>query len=128
MIWHGKILQYVLLTTSREPTQNIRTLCRELSFTLPNVIRINRGKLGFEGIIEKALESNAEKIVVVNRWKEGFAKIEFFEVRQGECQSLSPTVYVHSAKFRRKFRKPKAETKKDKICCYRDFFERNLRT
>ena len=95
--------QRVLLTTSREPTQSIRTLCRELSLTLPNVIRINRGKLNFEGILEEALKLNAEKIVVVNRWKEGFAKIEFFEVKQEERKSFSPTVYVHSVRLRKDF-------------------------
>jgi len=96
-------LQYVLLTTSREPTLGVRTLCRELSFTLPNIARINRGKLGFEGIVEKALKLNAEKMIIVSRWKEGFAKIEFFEIKQGEYKSLSPTIYIHSVKFRKSF-------------------------
>lgn len=95
--------QHVLLTTSREPTHSIRTLCRELSFTLPNVIRINRGKLGFDGILEKALELGAGKVVLISRWKGGFAKMEFFEVKEGKCSSSTLVVYVYNVKFRRDF-------------------------
>jgi len=38
----------------------VRTLCKDLSHTIPNIIPVNRGKLSLEGVAEKALELDAE--------------------------------------------------------------------
>ena len=95
--------QHVLLTTSRRPTATIRTLCRDLSYVLPNAVRINRGKLSLEGVAETALESDAVKVMLFDRWEKGFAKIEFFEVEQDGLKSVPLTVYLNSARFRRDF-------------------------
>jgi len=97
--------QYVLLTTSRKPTKSIRTLCNDLSHTFPKAMRINRGKLSLEGIAEKALELAIERVVIVNRWKGGPGKIEFFEFRQDSLNAVPPIVCVHNIKFRREFGK-----------------------
>ena len=94
---------YVLLTASRNPTRNVRTLCRDISYTFPTIVRINRGKLSLEGIIEKAVESNAGRVAVVERWVQGMAKIELFEVRQSDLVGVPPIIYVRNVKFRRNF-------------------------
>lgn len=93
----------VLLTTSRRPTERMRTLCRDISHSFPNIVQINRGKLSIEGIIEKALEFNAEKVMVVDRWEGGLGKIEFFDAEHGSLDGVPPTIYVGNAKFRRDF-------------------------
>ncbi|MEM3730623.1 MAG: hypothetical protein QXG27_00685 [Candidatus Bathyarchaeia archaeon] len=95
--------QNILLTTSRRPTKSMRTLCRDLSHTLPNIIRINRGKLSLEGLAETALNFNASKVAVVDRWKGGPGKIEFFIVKHGVLERIPPLVYVRGVKFRRDF-------------------------
>jgi len=81
----------------------MRTLCRDISYTFPYIVQINRGKLSLEGIAEKELELNAEKVMVVDRWKGGPGKVEFFEVRQGGLEGVFPTIYLRSVKFRRDF-------------------------
>jgi rRNA maturation protein Rpf1 len=81
----------------------MRTLCRDISYTFPNVQRINRGKLSLEGIIEKTLEFNAAKVAIVERWVQGTAKIQLFETRQSNLVDVPPTIYVHYVKFRRDF-------------------------
>ena len=93
----------MLLTASRNPTRNIRTLCRDISYTFPNIVRINRGKLSLEGIIEKAVEFNVGRVAIVERWAQGTAKMEFFEVRQGGLVGFPPIIYVRNVKFRRDF-------------------------
>jgi len=95
--------QRVLLTTSRRPTKGMRTLCRDISYTFSNVVQINRGKLSLEGIAEKALELGIEKAMVVDRWKGGPGKIEFFEVRQDGLEAVPPIIYLRNVKFRRDF-------------------------
>ena len=62
----------ILITTSRRPTQLIRTLCNDLSRVFPNSLRINRGKLNFEGIIDKALVIKADRLIIIEKWKGGF--------------------------------------------------------
>lgn len=93
----------ILLTTSRRPTRRIRTFCKELSYNIPNLTRINRGKLSLEGLAAKALELNAEKVVIVDRWKGGPGKIELFKLENGKLQPIPPLIYLRGVKLRREF-------------------------
>ncbi|MFQ5836261.1 MAG: Brix domain containing protein, partial [Candidatus Bathyarchaeia archaeon] len=92
-----------LLTTSRRPTPRIRTFCRDLARSIPNVVRVNRGKLSLDGIAEKALEFNADRVVIVDRWKGGPGKIEFFKIGQEGLVPVPPIMYVASIKLQREF-------------------------
>lgn len=93
----------VLLTTSRRPTKDLRTFCRDLSYVLPNVLRVNRGKLSLEGVAEKAAELNAGKAVIVDRWKGGPGKIQLFRVGEKGLEGISPLIYLKAVKLRRNF-------------------------
>jgi rRNA maturation protein Rpf1 len=94
---------FILLTTSRRPTKNMRSLCRDLSHTFPNTVRINRGKLSLEGVAEKALELDAEKATIVERWKGGMGKIRFFRISKKGLHSVPPLIYIRGVKLRRDF-------------------------
>ncbi|HIE14720.1 TPA: hypothetical protein EYP70_05550 [Candidatus Bathyarchaeota archaeon] len=96
--------QSILLTTSRRPTKDMRTFCRDLSYTFPNIVRITRGKLSLDGLMEKALESHANKIIVVDRWKGGSGKIRFLNLNSDGLRVVPPIVYLRDLKFRRNFR------------------------
>ena len=56
----------------------MRTLSNDLQRVLPNAIRINRGKLNIEGVYEKALENNADRIIIIERWKGGPGRIKLY--------------------------------------------------
>ena len=93
----------ILLTTSRRPTRRIRTLCHDLARSIPNVVRINRGKLSLDGIAERALELNADRIIVVDRWKGGPGKIKLFRVEPTGLTPVPPLMYVAGIKLQREF-------------------------
>jgi len=93
----------VLLTTSREPTDKIRTFCNDIAHSLPNVIRVNRGKLSLDGIAEKALELHADRIVIVDRYKDGFANIRFFRTGASGLTPFPPLINIASVRLRREF-------------------------
>ncbi|NWG10681.1 hypothetical protein HXY33_02860 [Candidatus Bathyarchaeota archaeon] len=95
--------QSVLLTTSRKPTANMRTLCRDLSCVFPNLIRINRGKLSLEGIAEEARGFDVDRVTIISRWEKGLGKIEFFELAGDDLRNALPTAYLREARFRRDF-------------------------
>lgn len=66
----------ILITTSHKPTQRIRTLCNDFIRVIPNSIRINRGKLNIKGLFEEALASEANRLMIVERWKGGPGSIK----------------------------------------------------
>jgi len=93
----------ILLTTSRRPTSRMRTLCHDLARSIPNVVRINRGKLSLDGIAERALELNADRVIVVDRWKGGPGKIKLFQVEPAGLTPISPLMYVTGIRLQREF-------------------------
>lgn len=66
-------------------------------------MRINRGKLSLEGIAEKALEFNAEKVMVVDRWKGGVGRLRFFRIDKKGLDATPPIIYIRGIKLRRNF-------------------------
>jgi len=93
----------ILLTTSRRPTRRIRTFCHDFVRSVPNIVRINRGKLNLDGIAERAVELNANRIVVIDRWKAGPGKIKLFRIEQTGLISVPPLMYVAGVRLRREF-------------------------
>jgi len=95
--------QKILLTTSRRPSSLMRTFCRDLARSIPSVVRVNRGKLSLEGVVEKALECDAERVVIVDRWQGGPGKIEFLKISQEGLTPALPTILVSGVRLRREF-------------------------
>jgi len=81
----------------------MRTLCRDLHYSIPFTVRINRGKLSLEGIAEKSMEFDAKKVVIIERWKRGLGKILFFNVEPHGLGGTPPIIYIYSVEFRRDF-------------------------
>mgnify|MGYP000020469244 CR=1 FL=1 len=55
----------IIITTSRRPTRRIRSFCSDLERSIPNSIKITRGKLSFENLIEKALKLEADRLITL---------------------------------------------------------------
>lgn len=91
----------ILLTTSRRPTGRIRSFCRDLVYSIPDVLRVNRGKLSLDGVAEKALELEADKVMVVDRWRDGFGQISLFSVSSTGLVPVAPILYLSNVCLRR---------------------------
>lgn len=91
----------VLLTTSRRPTSTVRVFCKDVLYTLPNIIRVNRGKLSLEGVAEKALVLEAENVMIVDGWRGGLGKIRFFQILQERLAAVPPTIHVRGVRLRK---------------------------
>jgi len=59
--------------------------------------------MSLEEVAEKALEFDAEKVVIIDRWRQGFGRMEFFYVKQHGLEGAPPILCVCNAKFRRDF-------------------------
>lgn len=77
--------------------------CHDFALSVPNIIRINRGKLNLDGITEKAFELDANRIVIIDRWKAGPGKVKLFRIEQNGLISSLPLMYVSGFRLRREF-------------------------
>lgn len=93
----------ILLTTSRRPTQRIRTFCRDLTSAISDVTRVNRGKMSLDAVAEKALELDANKVIVIGRWHGAPGKIGLFKVSLG-LTDVSPLMIIQSIRLRREIK------------------------
>ncbi len=93
----------ILLTTSRRPTGRIRTFCRDLANSIPDVVRVNRGKMSLDGVAEKAIEVEADQIVVVDRWRGGPGKINLFQLSTG-LKPVPPLMLLSRIHLRRELK------------------------
>lgn len=81
----------------------MRTFCHDLERAIPNVILINRGKLDLDGLAEKALELDAGRVIVVDRWQGRVGKIQFFNLTSSGLVSVYLTMQVAKVKLQREF-------------------------
>jgi U3 small nucleolar ribonucleoprotein protein IMP4 len=93
----------MLLTTSRRPTGRIRTFCRDLANSIPDVMRVNRGKMSLDGVAEKAIELEAYQVVVVDRWRGGPGKINLFQLSSTGLKPVPPLMLISGIRLRREF-------------------------
>jgi rRNA maturation protein Rpf1 len=93
-----------LVTTSRRPTGAIRTLCRDLANSIPDVVRVNRGKMSLDGVAEKAIGLEADRVVVVDRWHGGPGKISLFRIAPTGLKPVPPLMYFAGVHLRREFK------------------------
>ena len=94
----------ILLTTSRRPTGGIRALCRDLANSIPDVVRVNRGKMSLDGIAERAIELEADQVVIVDRWRGGPGKINLFKIGSFGLKPFPPLMLISGIRLRREFK------------------------
>ena len=94
----------ILLTTSRRPTGRIRTFCRDFVNSIPDVVRVNRGKMSLDGVAERAIELEADRVVVVDRWRRGPGKINLFRISSTGLKSVPPLMLISGIRLRREFK------------------------
>ena len=97
----------ILLTTSRRPTGRIRTFCRDLANSIPDVVRVNRGKMSLDGLAEKAIELEADKVVVVDRWHGGPGRINLFQLSSTGLKLVPPLMLISGIRLRRELKTTK---------------------
>jgi rRNA maturation protein Rpf1 len=105
----------ILLTTSRRPTGAIRSFCRDFVNSVPDVVRVNRGKMSLDGVAEKAIEFEADRVVVVDRWRGGFGKINLFRIVPTGLKSVPPLMLISGIRLRREFKEGTKRTRSSAI-------------
>jgi len=94
----------ILLTTSHRPTRRVRSLCNDLKRSIPSLIKVNRGKMSFLDVAERAAQFNAKKFIIVDRWKGGPGRIRLFRITDEGFGEEPPRLYISGVKLRREFK------------------------
>jgi rRNA maturation protein Rpf1 len=81
----------------------MRTFCHDLANCIPNVVRANRGKMSLDGLAEKAIELEANKVIVVERWHGGPGRISLFQVASNGLAQVPPLMLISGIRLRREF-------------------------
>ena len=85
----------------------MRAFCRDLSNSIPDVMRINRGKMSLDGVAEKAIELGADRIIIVDGWHEGLGKLALFQFTSAGLRPVSPTLLLSEIRLRRELEEGK---------------------
>ena len=93
----------ILLTTSRRPTNLLRAFCRDLANSIPYLLRVNRGKMSIDDLTTRAIEFEADRIILVDRWSRGFGKISFFFVGSNGLNFFPPMMFISEINLRQEF-------------------------
>ncbi len=93
----------ILITTSRNPTQTMRTFCNELSHIIPCSERVNRGKSSLIALAEKSLERDIKKLLIADRWAGRLGKVQLYEINDKGLVQYYPVICVKNVKLRRNF-------------------------
>lgn len=86
----------ILITTSRNPTESMRTFCKNLVYHLPNSFRMNRGKSNMDSLAERALEREATKIIIIDRWKGNIGRMKLFEIGDSGLVQEYPIIHIRN--------------------------------
>ena len=81
----------------------MRTFCRDLANSIPDGTRVNRGKMSLDGVAEKAIEVEADHVVVVDRWRGGPGKINLFRLCSTGLKHVPPLMLIRGIRLGREF-------------------------
>ncbi|MFH1328883.1 MAG: hypothetical protein ABIH76_08630 [Candidatus Bathyarchaeota archaeon] len=93
----------LLITSSREPTNSVRTLLKDLNRVIPQSSRANRGKLSMNGLANLALILRVKYILVIGRWKGGPGKIEFYMASKRGLNQIPPIIFIGDYHLQREY-------------------------
>ena len=91
----------ILLTTSRRPTGRIRTFCRDLANSIPDILRVNRGKMSLDSVAEKAIEVDANRVIIVEKRHGTSGTINLFQVLSNGLKSVPPVMLLSEIRLKR---------------------------
>lgn len=93
----------LLISTSRRPTRRILSFAKDLRNSIPNSVKLQRGKRGLGDLLDAALEAGCDRVLLITRWKGSPGKIWMMEAEGGAFRPVPPLIYLRGIKLRREF-------------------------
>ena len=93
----------LLITTSRNPTKEIRSFTKDLHHSLPRSFRLTRGKISLKDLRGLMKGMDCRKALIATRWRGTFGKLEMMEIEGDQLRKNPPGIYLKGIKLRREF-------------------------
>ncbi len=82
----------------------MRAFCHDLANCIPDFIRVNRGKMSLDGVAEKAVEFDTDRVVVVERARGEPGRISLFKLSLAGLKLVPPLILISGIRLRRETR------------------------
>lgn len=93
----------IVISTCRRPTPRINSFVKDLSHSLQNCVVAPRGKMSLQKVVDSAVEMEAERLILVNRWKGEPGEIRLQRLHDQRSRMVYPVIYLRSVKLRREY-------------------------
>jgi len=102
----------ILITTSKEPTQRVNSLVRDLSHSIPNAKILRRGKRSTRELPKYLVAEECDRLTIIHRWHGGPGRIEFYKLIEGKLAAHYPIIMLRGTRLRREYnRKGRSEVR-----------------
>jgi rRNA maturation protein Rpf1 len=91
----------IVISTTRKPTQRIRSFIKELNRVIPGSKRLTRGKQAFAEFCEAAYDLGATRIMLVGAFHGNPGRIGFLQYSQDTWKFYPPTIILKSVQLLR---------------------------
>ncbi|MFW9916430.1 MAG: hypothetical protein ACFFGZ_12565 [Candidatus Thorarchaeota archaeon] len=78
----------IAISTSRRPSQRVRTFCREFSRALPQTAYLTRGSSSFQDLSIKTFEDGASRLIIVDSRRKNPDKIRIYRLEPGCLEEI----------------------------------------
>lgn len=93
----------IVISTCRRPTPRIRSFAKDLTHSLRNCVVVPRGKMSLQDLIDSAVEKEADRLLLVNRWKGEPGEIRLQRLEEGGSRVVYPVIFLRGVKLRREY-------------------------
>lgn len=93
----------IVISTCRRPTPRINSFVKDLSHSLRNCVVVPRGKMSQQDIVDSTVEKEADRLLLVNRWKGEPGEIRLQRLEDGELHVVYPVIFSSGVKLRREY-------------------------
>ncbi len=94
-----KLMGLIVLTSSRNASLRMRQFLNELEESIPNTIKVNRGKMSLVDLAGKVLSLGANKVLFVGERRGNPGFIRFMIVKEGLIEFLPYMIRIHGVKL-----------------------------
>ena len=89
----------IALTTCRKPSRNLKTFARNLTNSIPNVVRFNRGRIGIKELIDKLKELGSDRLILIYRKNGNPGITKLFKLFNNELRLSTPIILLAGVNF-----------------------------
>ena len=91
----------IIVTTCRSPGRRLRSFANDLADSLPDAVRVNRGKQSIEDLAANAARWGADLVIIIGAWRGNPGRLLFMKITEDGYQFAPPFLLLAGVKLLR---------------------------